>query len=145
MTLVKYRNGFDDYVPTSWNSLIDNLFNDGLSRTSPTKSFLPKVDIAETEKGYELHLAAPGLKKEDFNVEINDNLLTVSGERKFVNEDKNKNFLSVETHYGSFNKSFRLPKNVKTEKIEAKYEAGILTLSIPKDEKKALKNSIAVK
>ncbi len=145
MTLVKYRNGFDDYVPTSWNSLIDNLFNDGLSRTSPTKSFLPKVDIAETEKGYELHLAAPGLKKEDFNVEVNDNLLTVSGERKFVNEDKDKNFLSVETYFGSFNKSFRLPKNVKTEKIEAKYEAGILTLTIPKDEKKNLKNLIAVK
>lgn len=145
MTLVKYRNGFDDYVPSSFSSVIDNFFNDGLNRTASPKSFSPKVDIVETDKGYEVNLAVPGLKKEDFSIELNENLLTISGERKFVNEDKGKNYLSVESQYGSFTRSFRLPKNVKGEKIEARYEAGILGLFIPKDEKKALKSTIAVK
>ena len=145
MTLVKYRNGYSDYVPTSFSSLIDNFFNERFNYAGGTSSFLPKVDIAETEKGFEVALAAPGMKKEDFNIEVNDNFLTISGERKFVNEDKNKNYHTVETQYGSFSKSFKLPKNVNSGKIDAKYEDGILNLFVPKDEKKKLKNTIEVK
>lgn len=145
MTLVKYRNDFSDYVPTTFNSLLDNFFNERFNFAGSTKSFLPKVDIAETEKGFEVALAAPGMKKEDFNIEVNDNVLTISGEREFVNEDKGKNYHTVETQYGTFSKSFRLPKNVNQEKIDAKYEDGILNLFVPKDENKKLKNTISVK
>ena len=145
MTLVKYRNDLNDYVPASFSSLLDNFFNERFNVAGNTRSFLPKVDIAETEAGFEVSLAAPGMKKEDFSIEVNDNYLTVTGERKFVNEDKRKNYHSIETQYGTFNKSFKLPKNVDAEKIEAKYDAGILNLLVPKDEKKKLKNTIAVK
>lgn len=145
MTLVKYRNDFNDYVPANFSSLLDNFFNERFNVAGSTRSFLPKVDIAETETGFEVSLATPGMKKEDFNIEVNDNFLTISGERKFVNEDKGKNFHSVETQYGTFSKSFKLPKSVNAEKIEAKYEAGILNLFVPKDEKKKLKNTITVK
>ena len=144
MTLVKYRNDFNDYVPANFSSLLDNFFNERFNVAGSTRSFLPKVDIAKTETGFEVSLAAPGMKK-DFNIEVNDNFLTISGERKFVNEDKGKNYHSVETQYGTFSKSFKLPKSVNAEKIEAKYEAGILNLFVPKDEKKKLKNTITVK
>lgn len=80
-----------------------------------------------------LQLAAPGLTKEDFNIELKDNLLTVSGERKFTNEKKEKNYHSIERQYGSFSRSFSLPENVDGEKINAKYNHGILELTFPKD------------
>ena len=145
MTLIKYRNDFDDYKPATFSSLVDNFFNERFNFSGNSRSFLPKVDIAETAGGFEVSLAAPGLKKEDFNIEVHDGLLTVSGERKFVNEDKGKNYHSIETQYGTFSKSFRLPKNVDTEKVEAKYKAGILSLFVPKDEKKITRNTITVK
>jgi HSP20 family protein len=86
----------------------------------------------------------PGLNKDDFSIEIKDNYLTVSGERKFSNEKKDKNFHSIETNYGSFSRSFSLPENVNADKTQAKYTNGILELTLPKDEKKALKQTIKV-
>lgn len=141
MSLIRYNS--NDFTPTSFSSLIDGLFNDSLTRSGGSL-FVPKVDIIENEKAYELHVAAPGLSKEDFNIELTDNLLTVSGERKFSNEKKDKNYHSIETQYGAFSRSFTLPENVDTEKINAKYNSGILELTIPKDEKKALKSTIKV-
>ena len=105
---------------------------------------MPKVDIIENEKAFELHVAVPGLSKEDFNIELNKNLLTISGERKLSSEKKDTNYHSIETQYGSFSRSFTLPENVDAEKINAKYNNGILELMVPKDEKKVLKNTIKV-
>jgi HSP20 family protein len=102
------------------------------------------VDIIENENAFEIHFAVPGLNKDDFNIEIKDNYLTVSGERKFSNEKKDKNFHSIETNYGSFSRSFSLPENVNADKTQAKYTNGILELTLPKDEKKALKQTIKV-
>ncbi len=141
MSIVRYNPA--DFVPTSFSSIMDRLFNDSLARSGGSV-FVPKVDIIENEKSYELQVAAPGLTKEDFNIELKDNLLTVSGERKFTDEKKEKNYHTVETQYGSFSRSFSLPENVDSEKINAKYNNGILELTIPKDEKKALKTSIKV-
>ena len=107
-------------------------------------SFQPKVDIVENEKSFELHVAAPGLNKDDFQIELKDNFLTVSGERKFTNEKQEKNYHAIETQFGAFSRSFSLPDNVDSSKINAKYNNGILELTIPKDEKKALKTSIKV-
>ena len=106
--------------------------------------FSPKVDVIENENSYEVHLAVPGVSKEDFKIDLNDNTLTISGERKFTNEKKEKNYHSVETQYGSFRRSFSLPENIDGTKISAKYNNGILELVIPKDEKKALKQTIKV-
>lgn len=141
MSIIRYNA--NDFVPTTFSALVDRFFNDSITRSGGS-SFVPKVDIIETNNAFEIHLAAPGLSKEDFNIELNDNYLTISGERKFSDEKKDKNYHAIETHYGSFSRSFSLPENVDPSKINAKYTNGILELTLPKDEKKALKQTIKV-
>lgn len=145
MSLVKYNSVLNDVVPTSFSNLIDRFFGDAIARTGGSAySFVPKVDILENEKSFELHVAVPGMNKEDFKIDLKDNYLTISGERKFNKEKKDGNLYSVETQYGSFSRSFALPENVDASKIAAKYNNGILELDIPKDEKKTLKASIKI-
>lgn len=141
MSIIRYNPA--DFVPTTFSTMIDRFFNESLARTGGS-TFSPRVDVIENETAYEVHVAVPGMNKEDFKVEINDNFLTVSGERKFTNEKKDKNYHSVETQYGSFSRSFTLPENADGAKINAKYNNGILELTIPKDEKKVLKQTIKV-
>ena len=141
MNIIRYNP--NDYVPSTFSSLVDRFFNDSMVRNGGS-SFSPKVDVIENENSYEVHLAVPGVSKDDFKVEVNDNHLTISGERKFSNEKKEKNYHSVETQYGSFSRSFTLPENIDGTKINAKYNNGILELVIPKDEKKVLKQTIKV-
>lgn len=141
MSLIRYNA--NEFTPTSFSSLIDRFFNDSMTRSGGSV-FVPKVDVLESDAAYELHVAAPGLTKDDFKIELNDNFLTISGERKFSQEKKDKNFQSIETQYGAFSRSFSLPENVDAGKINAKYNNGILELVIPKDEKKALKSTIKV-
>ena len=141
MNLIRYNTA--DYVPATFSSLIDRFFNDNLTRSGGSM-FQPRADIVENDQAYELHVAVPGMNKEDFQIEMKDNFLTVSGERKFSNEKKEANWHSIETQFGSFSRSFSLPENVDASKITAKYTNGILEVSIPKDEKKALKATIKV-
>lgn len=141
MSIIRYNP--NDFVPSSFSSLVDRFFNDSLTRTGGSV-FTPKVDVIENETSYEVQVAVPGLNKEDFKIELNENYLTVSGERKFTNEKREKNFHSIETSYGAFNRSFTLPDNADGSKIAAKYNNGILELVIPKDEKKILKQTIKV-
>jgi HSP20 family protein len=141
MSIIRYNA--NDFVPTSFSNLVDKFFNESITRSGGV-SFVPKVDVIENDNSFEIHFAVPGLNKEDFKIELKDNYLTVSGERKFTNEVKDKKFRTVETNFGSFSRSFSLPDNVDAEKIIAKYDKGILELHIPKDEKKELKQTIAV-
>lgn len=141
MSIIRYNPA--DYVPSTFSSLVDRFFNDSVVRNGGS-IFSPKVDVSENETSYEVQLAVPGMSKEDFKIEVNDNYLTVSGERKFTNEKKEKNYHSIETQYGSFSRSFTLPENADGTKINAKYNNGILELVIPKDEKKVLKQVIKV-
>ncbi|GAB1446467.1 hypothetical protein MASR2M41_22490 [Flammeovirgaceae bacterium] len=141
MSIIRYNP--NDFTPTSFSNLIDRFFNDSMQRSGQS-TFVPKVDVIESEKAFELHVEVPGMKKEDFNVEVNDNYLTISGERKFSTEKNEKDYHSIETRYGSFSRSFTLPESVHSDKIDAKYNNGILELTIPKDEKKLLKTSIKV-
>jgi HSP20 family protein len=145
MSIVRYNTALNDFVPTTFNNLIDRFFNESLSRSGGSAySFVPKVDIVENEKGYELHVAAPGMNKEDFKIDLNENFLTVSGERKFTKEQNENNFRSIETQYGTFSRSFALPEHVDAAKISAQYTNGILEIVVPKDEKKTLKAQIKV-
>jgi len=145
MSIVRYNTVLNDFVPTTFNHLVDRFFNESLGRSGGSAySFVPKVDIIEDEKAFEIHLALPGMSKEDFKIDLKDNQLTVSGERKFKNGVEEKNYRSVETQYGAFSKIFVLPENVNAERIEAKYNNGILELVVPKDEKKLLKTTIKV-
>lgn len=145
MSLIRYSSSLNDFTPTSFNNLIDRFFNDTLARSGGSAySFVPRVDVLEDEKAFEIHLAVPGMNKEDFKIDLNDNYLTISGERKFTREKKENNFHSIETQFGTFSRSFTLPENVDANKINAKYVNGILELNIPKDEKKILKTTIKV-
>jgi HSP20 family protein len=141
MNVIRYNA--NDFIPTSFSNLVDRFFNESIARTGGS-TFVPKVDVIENEDSYEIQFAVPGLNKEDFNIELKDNHLTVSGERKFTNEVKDKKFRSIETNFGSFSRTFSLPDNVDATKVNAKYDKGILELNIPKDEKKALKQTIKV-
>jgi HSP20 family protein len=141
MSIIRYNPA--DYVPSTFSSLVDRFFSDWSTRNGGS-TFLPQADILENDKAYEIQFAVPGMSKEDFTIDLKDNYLTVSGERKFTNEKNEKNFRSVETQYGSFSRSFALPENVEASKINAKYTNGILEVTIPKDEKKTLKTTIKV-
>lgn len=145
MSIVRYNSSLNDFVPTNFSNLIDRFFNESLSRQGGSAySFVPKVDVIESDKAFELHVAVPGMSKEDFKIDLNDNFLTISGERKHTREKETNNFRSIETQYGSFSRSFSLPENVDAAKITAQYNNGILELVIPKDEKKIVKASIKV-
>lgn len=145
MNLIRYNSALNDYTPSSFSNLIDRFFNDTVARSGGSAySFVPRVDIIEEDKAFEVHVAVPGMKKDDFKIDVNDNFLTISGERKYTREKKENNFHSVETQYGTFSRSFTLPENVDATKISAKYLDGILELTIPKDEKKVLKTTVKV-
>ena len=128
MSIVKYRNGARGYYPSNMGGLLERFFNDSLYDNTQVQNFIPEVDVLESEKTYELHLAVPGFKKDDFNLAVDDKLLTVSGERKFEDNKSNKTFKSVQTRYGSFERTFTLPENIDATKIEAHYNNGILEL-----------------
>ena len=145
MSLIRYNSTLNDYVPTSFSNLFDRFFNDTMARSGGSAySFVPRVDVIEEDKAFEVHVAVPGMNKEDFKIDLNDNYLTISGERKFNREKKEDNFYAMETQYGTFSRSFSLPENVDAGKISAKYVNGILEITIPKDEKKILESTIKV-
>ena len=127
----------------SLTSLFDNFLHEPVVRNAGG-AFLPAADIGETEKAYEIQMAVPGMKKEDFRINLEENYLTVDGERSFQNSEKGKTWHKVQTHYGAFSRSFYLPDNSDASRIKAAYLDGILTITIPKDEAKALKASILV-
>lgn len=131
---------FDDFF-RSWNEC----FNDGSILLNPVN--MPAVNITEDGKEYKVELAAPGLKKEDFKIDIDGNMLTISSEKEVNKEEKDKEFTRKEYSYSSFSRSFTLPDEIKKDKIGAKYEDGVLKISLPRKEeaKKLSATHIAVK
>lgn len=95
----------------------------------------PRVDVVEQDGGYELVADLPGLKKEDIKIEIENNMLTLRGEKKIEGEKKDKNYRVCERYYGEFVRTFALPENVNTDGIVAEFKDGVLKLEIPKTEK----------
>src|SRR5689334_4018979 len=95
-------------------------------------NFVPPVDVYEDEHNLVLKLEIPGVNEEDLNVSLENNTLTVQGERKFEKEEKEENFHRIERRYGSFTRTFKLPNTADTEKVEAGYEKGILKITVAK-------------
>lgn len=119
------------WLPTVFNDIFDNNFLPKVNCTAPA------INVKETDKGYTVELAAPGLKKEDFNVHINDEgNLIVKMEQKQENkeEDKNARYLRREFSYSKFEQALILPDDVDKNKIAAKVEHGVLTVELPKQE-----------
>ena len=109
---------------------------------------IPAVNITEQKDEFMVSLAAPGLKKDDFKIDVDGNLLTISSEKEEKKEEKEARYTRKEYNYTSFERSFTIPDEVNKEKIEARYEDGILKLALPKKEeakKMAISKHIAVK
>jgi len=132
MTLVRYQN----QLP----SLFDRFFNNELegwnrNNFSDTNTTLPSVNIKENVDAFKVEVAAPGFEKSDFNIELNNDILTISSEKQINNEVKeDERVTKKEFSYQSFSRSFTLPELVEDDKITAQYEKGILSITIPKKE-----------
>jgi HSP20 family protein len=113
---------------------VNSLFREMNDSESPltTASFVPAVDIYEDTKKVVLKLEVPGIEEKDLDVRVENNTLTVKGERKFEKEEKEENFHRIERRYGSFYRAFTLPSTVDTEHIAASYTAGVLKLELSK-------------
>jgi HSP20 family protein len=144
-TLMKKTNGNGNMPATSFSGLVDKLFQNNVNRlfdddfwgfSNVTQNVSVPVNIRETDKSYELHLVAPGLKKEDFRINIHGDLLTVSFEHQEEQKQENtsEGWLRNEYQKRSFTRSFTLDDAIDTGKINAKYSDGILELSLPKKE-----------
>ncbi|MEX0823674.1 MAG: Hsp20/alpha crystallin family protein [Balneolaceae bacterium] len=142
MAILKYSEPNTDVFGKRFSDIMDEFFNDAVATRN--RSFAPSIDISETNKKYLIDVEIPGMTKDDIDLNIENNRLTISGERKFENEEKNKQYHRVETHYGTFTRSFQLPDNVKKDSINATYKDGILNISIDKSEDK-VKKQIQIK
>ncbi len=140
MTLVKFRNDLrndnmpETAVPRTFSEMLDTFFDNAWSHGVDRTGFTPGVDIVEHDNKFEVQVALPGMKKDEVNIELEDNTLTVSGERNFEKEDKNKRYHLVESRYGQFTRSFTLPRNINRDSINAKMQDGVLNISIEKSE-----------
>jgi len=105
---------------------------EGREEALATTSFAPAVDVYEDEHNVTLKIEVPGIDEKDIDVRIENNVLTVHGERKFEKDEKEENFRRVERQYGSFTRTFTLPTTVDAEKVSAHYDKGILKVALPK-------------
>src|ERR1035437_6636212 len=114
------------------NRLFEEQYGGGREDSLTAGAFAPPVDIYEDEQSIQLKLEVPGIDEKDLDIKVENNVLTVSGERKFEKEEKEENFRRVERRYGSFVRSFTLPTTVDSEGITADYTAGVLKLKLAK-------------
>ncbi|HCL56577.1 MAG TPA: hypothetical protein DHW82_06165 [Spirochaetia bacterium] len=122
------------------NGVFDDFFGDLRSNQLWQCDFLPKVDVEEDQKAFLVKAEIPGMKKEEIEVELKDNVLTIKGEKKEEKEEKKEKKIYVkERVYGSFERSFSLPSEVEAENIKASFKDGVLMIEIPKAE--PLRNS----
>jgi HSP20 family protein len=106
---------------------------------------VPSVNVSENHQEYKVTLAAPGLKKSDFNINVEGNMITISSEKEEKKESKDEKYTRQEYNYSSFSRSFMLPEEVNAEKIDAAYTDGILTVTMPKrEEAKKINTSKAI-
>lgn len=132
---------FDEFF-RPWNEWFDN--DSFLGKTFT----VPAVNIKEDKDAFNVSLAAPGMKKDDFNIDVEGNMITISCEKEEKKEEKDEKYTRKEYNYSSFKRSFTLPEEVNKEKIEARYEDGLLKLALPKKEeakKMTMSKHIAVK
>jgi HSP20 family protein len=134
MTVLTRWDPFREF--TTLQDRMNRLFRDSYSEAGnealATTTFAPAVDVYEDEHNVTLKIEVPGIEERDIDVRVENNVLTVSGERKFEKEEKEENYRRVERQYGSFTRSFTLPNTVDAESISANYEKGILKIKLAK-------------
>ena len=122
---------------TALQNRVNHLFQDfnrGQDELTTTTNFVPAVDVYEDEHKVTLKLEVPGINQEDLDISLENNTLTVRGERKFEKEEKEQNFHRIERRYGSFARSFVLPNTLDPGSVQANYENGILKIELDKRE-----------
>ena len=127
MNLIRWNN------PVALSEILEDIER-GFSFPFRNSNSVPATNIRENEKKINLELAVPGMKKEDFKIKVDGNLLSISAEKKIENEEENEKFARKEFYYGTFCRSFSLPKSVEIDEISANYEDGILKIEISKKE-----------
>mgnify|MGYP001069223657 CR=1 FL=1 len=136
MTIIRWQNR--PFVPNMFNRFFENEFPTRFERNC---GCAPAVNILEKEDQYEIQMSAPGMTKEDFKIEVEKNMLTISFERKEENQDQEnrqaENWIRREFEMDSFTRSFTIPEQTETEKITARYENGILYVGVPHETEKA--------
>ncbi len=128
---------FEPFRETQRESQLSRLFNDFFERSSQESSltpWAPAVDIYEDEHQLVVKADLPDVKPEDLDIRVENNILTIRGERKFEKKVNEKNYLRVERAYGTFSRSFSLSNTVKSDAIQADYRDGVLTVTVPKRE-----------
>ena len=119
---------------------MDEIFNDDFfGNLAGRSNSTPAVNIVEEDNEFRIDVAAPGLKKDDFRIDVNEDVLTISSERKQENEEKGKKFMRREFSYSSFKRYFQLPDAVEQDKITAQQNDGILSIHLPKKEEELKK------
>lgn len=116
------------------NRMFDEIFPPAEPSGLKMNAWSPSVDIYEQPEALVIEAELPGLSKKDVSVKLENNTLTIQGERKLAHEDKRENYHRIERAYGSFVRSFTLPSNVDTEKINAEFKDGVLHITLPKRE-----------
>ena len=132
MNLVKFNNSTRNTAPY-FNNVFDSLFSDALNKNYGINK-MPHVNILETANSYKIELAAPGLTKEDFKIELKKDNLSVWAEKKVAQTEEQEDYTRREFQYSSFARSFVLPEDIDAEKINAEYVNGILNITIGKKE-----------
>lgn len=120
--------------PGIYNSILDRFFRDNLNDlwNSNIIETVPSVNIRENKSDFRIEMAVPGMKKEDFKVDVDGSLVTISSEKETEKKEEDKNYTKREYNYASFSRSFTLPETADTEKINATYKDGVLEIHIPK-------------
>ena len=135
LTPILRRSGLVARPPKSvFDRFIEEMGLPDLWLEEAEKNWIPALDVTETEKEIKVTAEVPGIAKEDISVSLSDGLLTVSGEKKEEREEKTGDRAVSERRYGSFSRTVRLPSEVDTEKVEASYKDGVLTISLPRSE-----------
>jgi len=135
MTLITRFDPFREFatIQDRMNRLFRGSYGpEGQEEALTTTTFAPPVDVYEDEHNVTLKIEVPGIDEKDIDVRIENNTLTVHGERKFEKEEKEENYRRVERQYGSFTRTFTLPTTVDTENVSATYDKGVLKINLPK-------------
>jgi HSP20 family protein len=145
MTLVKFNpEKKNNVLLPGFNDIFESVLEDTFFSSRRTSN-IPSVNISDSAEAYHIELAAPGLKKEDFKVNIERDKLTISTEKKMESNENEKSYTRREFSYSSFTRAFTLPDSADVDRIEASYQEGVLRLSLPKkEEAKAVSRQIEI-
>jgi len=123
-----------DSLQTDMNRLFDRFFGSPAGNGPGERRWIPAMDIAESDDSLVLRTDLPGVKEDDVQIEVKDGVLTISGERKDEHEEKGEDFHRVERSFGRFSRALSLPDRVDPDKVDAKFDNGVLEVRIPKPE-----------